>query len=87
MNLRSCGFGSNGAGVAVDVFGGGGGGGVESDALKVFCNVFDGDVLGGPWGLHCWKMWREAVVVVMQLKLMLRKSSVMSSAVMSLVVH
>nr|GFC08377.1 hypothetical protein [Tanacetum cinerariifolium] len=72
----------NGAGAAVDVFGGGGGGGVEADALKVFCNVFGGDVLGGPWGLHCWKLWREAVVVVMELKLMLRKSSVMSSAVM-----
>nr|GFB23311.1 hypothetical protein [Tanacetum cinerariifolium] len=42
------GFGSNGAGAAVDVFGGGGGGGVEADALKVFGNVFGGDVLGGP---------------------------------------
>nr|GEZ73315.1 hypothetical protein [Tanacetum cinerariifolium] len=49
------GFGSNGAGAAVEVFGGGGGG-VEADALKVFGNVFGGDVLGGPWGLHCWKM-------------------------------
>nr|GFD48413.1 hypothetical protein [Tanacetum cinerariifolium] len=43
------GFGSNGVGVAVDVFGGGGGR-VEADALKVFGNVFGGDVLGGPLG-------------------------------------
>nr|GFA68247.1 hypothetical protein [Tanacetum cinerariifolium] len=80
------GFGSTGAGATVDVCGGGGGG-VKADDLKVFGNVFGGDVLGGPWGLHCRKMWREAVVVVVELKLMLRKSSVMSSAVMSSVVH
>nr|GFB42373.1 hypothetical protein [Tanacetum cinerariifolium] len=82
------GFRSTGAGAAVNVWGGGGGRGVEADALKVFSNVFGGDVLGGPWGLHCRKMWREAVVVVVvELKLMLRKSSVMSLTVMSSVVH
>nr|GEZ63011.1 hypothetical protein [Tanacetum cinerariifolium] len=79
------GFGSTEAGAAVDVCGGGGGGGVKADALKVFGNVFGSDVLGGPWGLHFRKIWREAVVVVVvvELKMMLRKSS----AVMSSVVH